>query len=447
MKYIFQKFLFIIAFLFSYTSVSAECEIAFQTQADDIFRQTKGSRFIEWTRDISGAFAATFAGRIITVVEGIVVVEFFDSLGKLERDEISDDNLNSIKASTLAKKQFELIENNPLKKIDSFNIPKTHKEQKLREQGLENELIAGMDVAHYLKALGQALVRSKINPFRTHIKDIARQIPSYFQHIRKGIELQQNEHTEKKLAILDALEKEAQSKVDNESVTYAWWLSVNERLSILVSPFEGKIDPKEFSEQNYKVSTEIIEVLQLFPELIILPTIHGQSTFSLNRFSFQGVAPAELANHEKTADGDSHTPRQLFAHDLRHAIIGFGRKPKQQEVAAFHDQLMIDVESLEPKVRKPTEKVYWILTHESESNERIELSHFTNRKNIQELITRGGEFNNRFAKHDDMGYLLPGIDYRLRYVFDSIEIELSNMIKVFHRVAVKTAKTMKQDSN
>ena len=442
MKHLLKIFLYLTALLCFDVLARAECITAFQ--------KTKEPKFIEWTRDIQGGeegyFSATFTGRVIKVVDNTITVEFFNPRGQLERTKIHEKDLSRIEANPLAKTQFELMENDSLKKIDSLNIPTTHKEQKLRKQGFKDELISGLDAAYYLKRLGQALAKLRINPFRTHISDLVQQIPLHFQHIRRGIEREQNEYTEHKLAILDALEKETQSKVDKESVTYAWWLNINERLSILSNPSSRNINPKTLKEENYEVSNEIIEILQLFPELIVLPTIHSQSPFSLNRFAFQGVAPVELANRTQIADGRKSSPSELLAHDFRHAIIGFGQKPKQPEMAAFHDQLMAEMESLKPQERQAAETVYWILTHESESNARIELSAFTNIESTRSLIIRNGEFNLRFANQYDLGSLLSRIDYRSRYAFKSIKKELNKMTQIFHRVAEKAHAEVQADS-
>ena len=433
MKYLLQIFLYLTVLLCFDVLARAGCITTFQ--------KTTEPKFIEWTRDLQsyeeGYFSATFAGRVIKVVDNTITVEIFNPRGQLERTKIHEKDLSRIEANPRAKAQFELMENKSLEKIGSLNIPATHKEQKLREQGFKDEFIAGLDAAYYLKTLGQALARLRINPFRTHIVDFARQIPLHFQHIRRGIEKEQHEYTENKLALLDALEKEAQSKVDKESVTYAWWLNINERLSILSNPSSRNINPETLKEEIYEVSDGIIETLHLFPALIVLPTIHSQSPFSLNRFAFQGVAPVELANQTQITDGRKSSPSALLAHDFRHAIIGFGQKPKHPEMAAFHDQLMAEMESLKPKARQAAETVYWILIHESESNARIELSAFTNIENTRKLIIRNGEFNLRFANQYDLGSLLSRIDYRSRYAFKSIKKELNKMTQIFHRVAIK----------
>ena len=448
MKKLFQKFLYIIIFLFSYVSTSAECETTFQNPIIDILTQTKGSRLIEWAKTESGFFEAIFAGRILTMSNDVIVVEFFNPRGELNRDEIYKEDFHTIKASARARTQFEWTENNPLEKVNLLNIPsRTHQEKLLREQGLEEQFITGLDTAHYIKQLGQALIKAKINPFFTHIENFSQDINFLFQYIRRGIELQ-NEYVAERLAILKILKQEARLKRSRDAVTYAWWLSLNERLSIVASPFSGKMNPKEFTENNYKVSLELAEVLQLFPDVVVIPTIHGQSPFSLNRFAFQGVAPAELANHEKIADGEKHSPAQLFGHDLLHAIFGFGRRTQQQEVIVFHNHFMNTVENLPIQRRQKSEIIYSILTHESKSNDKIQLSDFTEKENIVKLVKTAETPSARFTKYNDLGYQLFNIDRQILQTPKDpkterlIKRELDNMIKVFHKVAVRIAKTM-----
>ena len=148
-------------------------------------------------------------GRILEVRKNTILVESINYNGQLEIVEISGKALKSIQTSDLAETRFKLFKNKGLKRIDAINTPETNVEERLQRQGYEKKDIEGMNIVNYLKQLGSILI-IRINPFLTHVDDFAIQLKSHVQHIRRGIELQ-NEHIQHKLAILSILEKEIES--------------------------------------------------------------------------------------------------------------------------------------------------------------------------------------------------------------------------------------------
>ncbi len=307
-----------------------------------------------------------------------------------------------------------------------------------------------MNIVNYLKQLGSTLIRLRINPFLTHVEDFAIQLKSHVQHIRRGIELQ-NEHTQHKLAILSILEKEIESR--KRSISYNWWLSINERLSLVTDPLSNEMVLNSFKENNYQLSSHAQHVLQLFPDVIALPTIHPQGTFSLNRFAFQGIAPVTLTNNTTIADGREYSSYKFWRHELIHISTGYGRKSKQKEVSVFHDFFIDTVEELELKTRTKVETAYFLLTHENSNNENTQLSDFTNLATVKSRITRDGEFMWRLSNSRDLGSLLPASNqnnisfqqYKSRFI--QAQKEAENMANLFSETVAEAMKKYNETVN
>ena len=445
-KSLFKKALWVTLFLSHYTvfsasstSVQTECKISFinhfYLRAKNFL--TKGTKFIQWNVDSLSDVTVTYLGRMLEVREDTILVESIDHNGQLEIVEISGKALRSIQTSDLAETRFKLFKNKGLKTVDAVNTPKMNVEEQLQRQEYENKYTAGADSVSYHAQSGKELKGPGVNPLYTYVKDFGRQAPLHIQHIREVIILQ-NKQLKQRLAALDILEAEAILKVQSESVNYNWWISLNERLSILVKPSSNKIDPNSFAEQNYELSTHAKHVLRLFPHVIVLPTIHRQGIFASNRFTFQGIVPITLF--------DTLLSTQSFSSGLIHITTGYGSKPQRPEIIAFHNHFIKEVIKLNQQERIAVETAYFLLTRENREYDNLQLSDFTNIEKAKTRMTINGRFMLRLTNSEDIGSLLSLVSLygnrltELEPKYEDAQLEVDYMSKLFSDFATAIVK-------
>ena len=383
-------------------------------------------------------------GRILDAKNNIILVESINYNGQLEIVEVSGSALRSVRISELAETRFKLFKNKGLKTVDSVNTPETNTEKQLQRQEYENKHTAGIDSTPYHYHLGKTLKKPGVNPFYTHVEDVAKQAPAHIQHTRREI-IRRNKQVKQKLAILDALEIEATLKIQSESANYNWWISLNERLSFVVRSSKNITDPNLFTEQNYELSPHAKNVLQLFPHVIALPTIHRQGIFASNRFTFQGIVPITLFDTSST---------QSFSNGLISITTGYGSTPKRPEIAMFHDYFIQEVINLKPQERKAIETAYYLLTRANSQYDNLQLSDFTNIEKTISRMTRNEELMLRLTKYEDMGNLLSLVSLyegnrlaELESKFEDTQLEVNYMSKLFSDFAKNIIKQYQIQEN
>ena len=373
-----------------------------------------------------------------------ILVESIDHNGQLEIVEISGKALKHVTTSDLAKSRFKLLKSKWVRKVTAVGRPKTKAEEQLQIAGYANKYTAGVDSINYHFAVGNKTKEARVNPFNTHIEDFARQTPAHIRHTQRII-ISQGKQVPQKLAILDNLKVEATLKIKNESVTYNWWLSFNERLDFLVNSSSIR-ESNSLSEHDYKPSISAMYVLQYFPDIIALPTIHRQGVFAANRFTFSGIVPVTLF--------DTLLPTQSFSNGLISITIGYGSKPKQPEIVAFHDYFIQEVVEQNPRERMALETAYYLLTRENTQYDNMKLSDFTNKEKIKTRMLRNREFSLRLMNPEDIGSLLSLVSLyqgnrsaELKSKYNDVQTETSYMAKLFSDFASEIIKKYELAAN
>lgn len=111
----------------------------------------------------------------------------------------------------------------------------TNEEVLLTERGYESSYIRGIDDVNEWAAVQRKLQELKANPYTTHITYFADQIQNHIVHVKKGIEFLTGDVKRTALIELEKLKTEARKAVNEERVTYKWWLEFNYQLSYAIS--------------------------------------------------------------------------------------------------------------------------------------------------------------------------------------------------------------------
>ena len=256
-------------------------------------------------------------------------------------------------------------------------------EQQLRGQGYDDRYVAGLDHAKENIQLVERLRADKINPFTSHIKEFANLLGTHIRFIEEGIKSQDASALDKeiRLNLLESLKFEAQERQNSERVTYRWWFSFNFRLSILATPKDYlEIYFKNISVEALITKTSMEEIdsffrglnrntmivwrptqdlVNKFPERIIVPTIHRLGIISINSTHGTGVHFVGLNNDFVFADQITMYPDAFFLHDLNHifAIKGVD----SLRLATFVRQRM---RTFSISQRKALEYVFYEITYE-----------------------------------------------------------------------------------
>ena len=237
----------------------------------------------------------------------------------------------------------------------------------LQRQGYHPSLYKGIDEVHKLTALGKELRAKKINRFKTHIVNFAEQIDSVILYIEAGILESKTSAatTEKRLKVLKQFKKEAQWRKAQKKVTHFWWFTFNWRLSYLLMSFDSNMIPDtawtthqgvlDFLKQKRTPHVGTLRRMVFHSNPLLIPTTSALGIMSLNRASASGMAPIELK-------WDTDNPFRHFAHDVNHALKGFGKNADWK--STFYREFMEAIQSLTAKERIMVELVYFWRFHE-----------------------------------------------------------------------------------
>ena len=169
----------------------------------------------------------------------------------------------------------------------------------------------GLDEANRMIQLAERLRDSQIDPHTTHIPEFADDIQKHISFIKKGIK-KSGEEKRARLKALAELKKEALEKAKNKQVTYEWWLSWNERLSIAGSIYTNTYTLSRISITNQHTNS-------IYQDIIMIPTISELGIQAFNRSSSQNVFPLGVVNQATFTDGILMTPYNFFSHDVEHS--------------------------------------------------------------------------------------------------------------------------------
>ena len=320
-------------------------------------------------------------GRILEVSQDTVIAEIMGYNGKLRKSQLSQKHLLIAQVDPVSKDWFNKIEQS-IEKLEPLHLIEENEEEHLTKQNYKQSLIQGVNTANRLIKSGKHIRQSHINPFSTHIADFARQIPDHIEAITKGIASQDIEVSER-LNLLKQFEMEAYRKVEDEAVTYMWWLFWNKRLSILATPSQKRKEQGNWwkSEENlenflenlneekltqiHKDEQILLKFIQKFPDQIILPTASDLGPMAFNRAFVHSTALLQLVGKAKWMDGQLNTPEKAFSHDINHAVLQFEEEnlPSSSLMKLFYQQIS-DINNLTVYEREAIEIVYFLITHE-----------------------------------------------------------------------------------
>ena len=117
------------------------------------------------------------------------------------------------------------------------------------------------------------------------------------------------------------------------------------------------------TDNSRRVLNSIDGLIRLFPKIILMPTIKGAvGIMTINRGMDRGIYIFGLVKNN---------PVDFFNHDLGHTSFAlFMRGNKDDLSYRIIREIGRQKETLPPKKRRNVELVYWILEHESVTDQR-----------------------------------------------------------------------------
>lgn len=378
--------------------------------------------------------------KIIQITGESVVVERVDLFGNFFTETLSQESLEQAKVNAAVRGFFKSLEST-VKQVGPFQIPETHEEEGLKAKGWRDVFIVGLDDMNGIRNFGYKLRESKINPYTTHVVDFALQAPLRIEYIRQGI-IEQGVEVEERLKLLEQIWEEVQTKIREKKVSYAYWLYLHYRLSILATPstekymlkrgdvwwvteedlFEHFNNPPSELSKNNKNLTELVErlnddinywiyqslfkqvrdVIHLFPSRIVIPTLNTQMGIKgMNRSISNKIFPAALVNKKHRYDDEDMTPFRAFTHDIEHALLTLQDIQRftgnSMTLSQFYNLMENKMLTIEQQERNET--IFFSISHE------LEIFPMPKKREEIRLVLRF--YLSSFYKKEDLGGLLP----------------------------------------
>ena len=257
-------------------------------------------------------------------------------------------------------------EQSPLKAVRTridpreLTLPKkSRREEPLQDKGYSSFWTRGLNEVNEWIALKEQFIRLKANPHITYIDYFADQIPALIEYVKRGIA--SLPYARERQKALEYLEKEANTTIDKQQVTYEWWIKFNYILSKIFSPSYQEI-------LNDKIPTDdatilIDSLISLFPGKILIPTTKGGiGIIAFNRTHPLNIHALGLIKKEKTTHSRLISPEGFFLHDIGHANKSdHFSSPLNQK---FHSLFIERIQALSIEKRQNVEIIYFVLTHE-----------------------------------------------------------------------------------
>ena len=244
------------------------------------------------------------------------------------------------------------------REVQAFNIPRAYEERVLESEGFTPAFYSGVDTVLYWNHVGQRMKSALINPYQTHIEELARHVSRHIVFMGEGILKRTDISPQIKnemLSLLDQFFEEAQQKIKDKELTYAYWLYWNQRLAILASPTVYNKRKKTYSntltwqeswwrtdagirslnilerlEQSpskerifYYSVLDIQNILDNFPNDIAFHVPEKLGAIALVEASSNAIS-LSLRHSISTTEGFTMNPVQQTRHDYLHYFAGFG---------------------------------------------------------------------------------------------------------------------------
>ena len=347
-------------------------------------------------------------------------------------------------------------------------IRNSPQEDFLEEQGFKRSYYAGVDKAREFNRVKKHFQEIKANPKRTHIPYFANQIEQTINEFEKSFrKYNQNnpEFLEEKLKLLEELKKEARKRIEDQNVTYDWWILFHLRLLMItldsdfiqkmlkmtgyermfigstiqamdaLKTHEGIQDFLSYTSIRYRNPIDVHQdiyreifgmnivnrIKKQFPKEMIFFTTSELGIMVFNRlegdFHFIGISGSF-----ETVDGYKRSPFLFFAHDALHIDATI-----QSELTLFQ-KILKRIDNISQSDREKAELVLFIYHHEGGFSFEYELNRgmIGTKEAIRKMmIERVGRF---FDSSNDLQKLLPdGVNVNDRHEVERFLIESADV--------------------
>lgn len=222
---------------------------------------------------------------------------------------------------------------------------RTSIETELTAQGYDPDNIKGIDEIEELMAVGKQLLDLKwdrIDIYTAHIPYLAQKLREYIAYMETAA----GNSTQRKS--FEQLKEYVEILIAEKGVSYDKWLAVSLRLADILS------------EVSYPIHVMVRDLLWIFPNRIVMPTIAGVvGIMALNGTRSEKVESIALVKQDTLVDGNELTPISVVYHDKTHILHNAGTDK------SFYDELKKLRGKLPVKIIQNAETAYHNLTHES----------------------------------------------------------------------------------
>ena len=281
---------------------------------------------------------------------------------------------------------------------ESRLVGEAETEASLKALGYKESYIKGFDQIEGHLRLAEKLRTVPIDPWSTYTEEFAALVKPHLDHVQKGIRSQNSSDTTERLAILEDFRAEALGWVQRRELSYRRWVNLNFRLSILATPapqrgdgtFENGFRDRLYASGDWLTderleaayregkkrelfNSSIIEMLDRFPEAIIIPQKDGLvGRMALSRTSARRVYIHTLEAGTSDIHDEVYYPDMAFWHDVVHmdyrerAVADWMRRlgPYERTVIPFHDAFILAMRRSSKREREMLEFMYYILVRE-----------------------------------------------------------------------------------
>ena len=252
------------------------------------------------------------------------------------------------------------------RRVDSSVLPvppKTNEEQAFKVQGFSSAYVRGLDKVNEWVSVISQIRKLKVNPYKTHIEYFANHIEAHVEHVRRGLD-PSSFHA---LRNLERLRRHAERTVQEEGVTYSWWIRFNYALSRVSDLTMSDVDVMRSPSSLSRIG--IHNLVNRFPAYVVMPTIMGKmGVMSINRATQHDIYVGGLVSGKNTGHGkETVSPEWFFDHDIRvHAVRAIDARSTYRDKKHGGDYaLLIErMQSLTGEKRRNVELAYYIITHE-----------------------------------------------------------------------------------
>ena len=262
---------------------------------------------------------------------------------------------------------------------------------------------AGLDAVDTMLGGAELLRKGSIDPARSPVGVFDDEIERLLSVVESGLHgwsywrrLMDGGYAER-LAALEVFKQEAKGCRDSGRVAYRWWNNFGYRASLLATP-NDKRSRYGFSQHLYKtqgwLSDEQLEMaykmsyegkvgetlgnlLDLFPAVVVWPTLDRLGVVGFNRLFMTGVHPFGVVGEAVHADGRKMYPDEYSEHDFGHtreiipweAELGtspYGRWGGDRVgLLRFHRAFLRRVGDLSVREHRMAELMYFFASHEA----------------------------------------------------------------------------------